>query len=78
MEELRRERARPRAADDFRMIWARMEELRLERSKALVEARGRSAIHPTRHQRAANTTPGIEAGGTCCVISGPGLSVGWG
>jgi hypothetical protein len=29
MEELRRERARPRAADDFAMIRARMEELRL-------------------------------------------------
>jgi hypothetical protein len=54
MEELRRERARPRAADDFRMIQARMEELRLERSKALAEARGRSVIHPRRYHRAAS------------------------
>src|SRR5258705_6599638 len=33
MEELRRERARPRAADDFAMIRARMEELRRERDR---------------------------------------------
>ena len=33
MEELRRERARPRAADDFAMIRARMEELRRERAQ---------------------------------------------
>jgi hypothetical protein len=33
MEELRRERARPRAADDFPMIRARMEELRRERAQ---------------------------------------------
>ena len=32
MEELRRERARPRAADDFPKIRARMEELRRERA----------------------------------------------
>jgi hypothetical protein len=32
MEELRRERARPRAADDFPTIRARMEELRRERA----------------------------------------------
>ena len=35
MEELRRERARPRAADDFAIIRARMEELRRERAQAL-------------------------------------------
>jgi hypothetical protein len=35
MEELRRERARPRAADDFPMIRARMEELRRERAQVL-------------------------------------------
>jgi len=35
MEELRRERARPRAADDFAMIRARMEELRRERAQVL-------------------------------------------
>jgi hypothetical protein len=35
MEELRRERARPRAADDFRTIRARMEELRRERAQVL-------------------------------------------
>jgi hypothetical protein len=33
--ELRRERARPRAADDFPMIRARMEELRRERAQVL-------------------------------------------
>jgi hypothetical protein len=35
MEELRRERVRPRAADDFATIRARMEELRRERAKHL-------------------------------------------
>ncbi len=35
MEELRRERTRPRAADDFTMIRARVEELRRERAQAL-------------------------------------------
>ena len=35
MEELRRERVRPRAADDFRTIRARMEELRRERAQLL-------------------------------------------
>jgi len=34
MEELRRERTRPRAADDFTTIRARMEELRRERLQA--------------------------------------------
>ena len=33
MGELRRERARPRAADDFATIRARMEELRRERAQ---------------------------------------------
>jgi hypothetical protein len=37
-----------RAADYFRMIRARMEELRLERAKALAEVQGRSVIHPRR------------------------------
>jgi hypothetical protein len=46
MEELRRERAGPRAADDFAMIRRRMEELRRERAQALAEVRGRSVIHP--------------------------------
>jgi len=35
MEELRRERSRPRAADDFAVIRARMEELRRERARLL-------------------------------------------
>ena len=35
MEELRRERVRPRAADDFATIRARMEELRRERAQGL-------------------------------------------
>jgi len=34
------------AADDFRMIRARIEELRRERAQVLAETRGRSAIHP--------------------------------
>ena len=63
MEELRRERARPRAADDFAMIRARMEELRRERAHVLVEARGRSLIHPRPYHRAANTRPCMKAGG---------------
>jgi hypothetical protein len=37
MEELRRKRARPRAADDFRMIRTRMEELRRERAQVSAE-----------------------------------------
>ena len=40
MEELRRERARPRAADDFAMIRARMEELRHERAPKCWPKRG--------------------------------------
>ena len=39
MEELRRERVRPRAADDFRTIRARMEELRRERAQLLAGTR---------------------------------------
>jgi hypothetical protein len=52
MEELRRERSRPRAADDFRMIRARMEELRRERAQVLAEKASRSAIHPRPCRRA--------------------------
>ena len=37
MEELCRERARPRAADDFPTIRARMEELRRKRTQVLAE-----------------------------------------
>ena len=44
MEELCRERPRPRAADDFPRIRARMEELRRERAQVLAEARSRSVI----------------------------------
>ena len=44
MEEPCRERARPRAADDFPTIRGRMEELRRERVQVLAEARSRSVI----------------------------------
>ena len=36
---------RPRTADDFAMIRARMEELRRERARVAAEARRRSVIH---------------------------------
>jgi hypothetical protein len=52
MEELRRERTRPRAADDFRMIRARMEELRRERAQVSAEKKCRSANHPRPCHRA--------------------------
>ena len=66
---------RPRAADDFTMIRARMEELRRERAlpeelrreraQILAEARGHSAIHPRPYYYpAANTRPSIKAGST--------------
>jgi hypothetical protein len=55
MEELRRERARPRAADDFRMIRARMEELRRERAQVLAEKKSRSANHSRPCHRAARS-----------------------
>jgi hypothetical protein len=55
MEELRRERARPRAADDFRMIRARMEELRGERAQVSAEKTSRSANHPRPCHRAARS-----------------------
>jgi hypothetical protein len=45
----------PRAADDFAMIRARMEELRRERAQVLAEKRGRSAIHPRACHRAARS-----------------------
>src|SRR6266699_2993854 len=64
MEELRRERARPRAADDFAMIRARMEELRRERAQLLAEARDRSVIHPRPYHCAASTRPSMRVGST--------------
>jgi hypothetical protein len=62
MEELRRERSRPRAADDFRMIRARMEELRRERAQVSAEETSRSAIHPRPCHRSASTRPSLKAG----------------
>jgi hypothetical protein len=55
MEELRRERSRPRAADDFRAIRARMEELRRERAQVLAEKKSRSVNHPRPCHRAARS-----------------------
>jgi hypothetical protein len=46
MEELRRERGRPRAADDFVAIRARMEELRRERAQVSAKAAGRPMTGP--------------------------------
>jgi hypothetical protein len=43
---------RPRAADDFAMIRARMEELRRERAQVLAGAGGRSARDPRPYHRA--------------------------
>ena len=51
MEELRR-MTRTRAADDFAVIRARVEELRRERAKVLAEAVGRSARGPRPYHRA--------------------------
>ena len=51
---------RPRAADDFAMIRARMEELRHERAQVLAEARGRSVVHPRPYHRAADTRPSMK------------------
>jgi hypothetical protein len=60
---------RPRAADDFAMIRARMEELRHERAQVLAEV-----IHPRPYHRAASTIPSMKAGSTPPrVISGPEL-----
>ena len=42
----------PRAADDFPVIRARMEELRRERAQLSAERRSRSAMHPTPCHRA--------------------------
>ena len=50
---------RPRAADDFAMIRARMEELRHERAQVLAEV-----IHPRPYHRAASTIPSMKAGST--------------
>jgi hypothetical protein len=55
---------RPRAADDFATIRARMEELGRERAQALAEARGRWVIHPSPYHRAASTRPSLKPGGT--------------
>jgi hypothetical protein len=46
---------RPRAADDFPMIRARMEELRRERAQLSAEKTSRSAIHPRSCHRAARS-----------------------
>jgi hypothetical protein len=54
---------RPRAADDFPMIRARMEELRRERAQVLAEARDRSIL-PRPCHRAASTRPSLKAGST--------------
>jgi hypothetical protein len=53
MEELRRERLRPRAADDFATIRARMEELRRERAQGL-----RSRL--CRHRQSRDPARGTE------------------
>jgi hypothetical protein len=42
----------PRAADDFPVIHARMEELRRERAQLSAERRSRSATHPRAHRAA--------------------------
>jgi hypothetical protein len=55
MEELRRERIRPRAADDYRAIRARMEELQRERAQIAAERRSRAANHPRPCHRAARS-----------------------
>ena len=47
---------RPRAADDFSTIRARMEELRRERAQVLAEVRRRSVIHPRPCHHAASTS----------------------
>ena len=53
---------RPRAADDFSTIRARMEELRRERAQVLAEVRRRSMIHPRPGHHAASTRPSLKAG----------------
>jgi hypothetical protein len=47
---------RPRAADDFATIRARMEELRCERAQVFAETGGRSVIHPPPHRAASSAT----------------------
>jgi hypothetical protein len=47
---------RPRAADDFATIRARMEELRCERAQVIAETEDRSVIHPPPHHRAVGST----------------------
>jgi hypothetical protein len=53
MEELRRARARPLAADDFAMIRARMEELRRERAQV-------SRSRPCRYRQTRDAGGGTE------------------
>ena len=53
---------RLRAADDFAVIRARIEELRRERAQVLTETRDRSAIHPRHYHRAASTRPSMKVG----------------
>ena len=47
---------RPRAADDFATIRARLEELRCERAQVFAETGGRSVIHPPPHRAASSAT----------------------
>lgn len=47
---------RPRAADDFTTIRARLEELRWERAQVFAETGGRSVIHPPPHRAASSAT----------------------
>ena len=66
MEDLRRERNRanvnrPRAADDFATIRARMEELRRERIQMLADQKGRSPIGPRPYHRATNRERGDQS-----------------
>lgn len=51
---------RPRAADDFGVIRARMEELRRERAQAVAEGEGRSVTGPTPYPRAVSRETGRE------------------
>jgi hypothetical protein len=44
---------RPRAADDFAVIRARVEELRRERSQVSADPKGRSPVAPRPYHRAA-------------------------
>jgi hypothetical protein len=48
--------ARPRAADDFPMIRARVGELRRERDQVVAEQKGNSVIGPRPHRRETGDT----------------------